>query len=187
MKKNKESEKKKKWIKYSFRKYNKNFPRLFSQEKKELLKLSAKNKNVKIEIEHIGSTAVPGLGGKGIIDMAIFVPKKSINSAKKMISSQGYEEWPVPKKRKFFSFARYYGSKDHPKRVFHIHITSDKDVFQTMLIFKDYLIANPKTSADYAKLKKKAAKSCKNDYRPYLKLKNPFIKSVIIKARKEAK
>ncbi|MCX6741745.1 MAG: GrpB family protein [Candidatus Pacearchaeota archaeon] len=178
---------KKVWIKYSFKKYNKDFPKWFNQEKKDLFQVFGKEQNQKTIIEHIGSTAVPGLGGKGIIDIAIFAPKGLLNQTKKKISNYCYEEWPVPKKRKFFSFARYYGSKDHPEKVFHSHITSDKNVFETMLIFRDYLITHPKIVKDYAKLKKKAAKSCKNDYRPYLKLKNPFIKSVIIKAKKEAK
>jgi GrpB-like predicted nucleotidyltransferase (UPF0157 family) len=176
---------KKEWIKYSFRKYNKNFPKLFSQEKKELSKILGKSKNQKIIIEHFGSTAVPGLGGKGIIDIAIFAPKTLLETTKTKISNYGYKQWSVPKKRKFFSFAKVYGSKDNSKRIFHIHLTSDKDVFETMLIFRDYLRKNPKVSKEYSKLKKKAMKSCRDNLKAYVKLKNPFIKSVIIKAKKE--
>jgi GrpB-like predicted nucleotidyltransferase (UPF0157 family)/FMN phosphatase YigB (HAD superfamily) len=173
---------KKKWIKYSFREYSKEYPTWFKQEKKELSKLLPNSK-----IEHIGSTAVPNLGGKGIIDIAIFTPAGFLKTAKKKISSNGYEQWPVKKERKFFSFARYHNSKDNPKKVFHIHITADKDVFETMLAFRDYLLKNPKASQDYAKLKKKAAKLCQNQHELYTPLKNPFIKSSISKARKEMK
>lgn len=47
--------------------YNPKYPKIFQQNKKELIKVLGDN----VEIHHIGSTAVSGLGGKGIIDMGI--------------------------------------------------------------------------------------------------------------------
>ena len=57
--------------KYIFKPYHEIFPKLFEQEK---LRLS-KYLTGEYMIEHIGSTAVPGLGGKGIIDIMISVSK----------------------------------------------------------------------------------------------------------------
>jgi GrpB-like predicted nucleotidyltransferase (UPF0157 family) len=168
------------WVHHSFKKYNPDFPKWFSHERNELKRVLKKEK-----IEHIGSTSVPGLGGKGIVDIAVFSPQKLIEHAKKKISSLGYEEWPVPKKMKFFSFKKYYGTEVYPDKVFHIHITSDKKVFEKMTMFGDYLREHPTTTEEYAKIKKKASKTCKGNFLVYRKAKNPFIKSVLKKAEKE--
>jgi GrpB-like predicted nucleotidyltransferase (UPF0157 family) len=73
--------------KYVFKPYHKIFPQLFLKEKKRItgsLGMSA-------VIEHIGSTAVLGLGGKGIIDMAIPVDKRDMDSASQQLQNLGYE------------------------------------------------------------------------------------------------
>jgi len=57
--------------KYIFKPYNPIFSKLFDLEKKRLQNLLG----LKIKIEHIGSTAVPGLGGKGVIDILLITPK----------------------------------------------------------------------------------------------------------------
>ena len=51
--------------KYIFRPYNPIFPELFKNEKERMEKILGDN----LKIEHIGSTAVMGLGGKGVIDI----------------------------------------------------------------------------------------------------------------------
>lgn len=85
--------------KYVFKPYNKNFPHLFEVEKKRLLT----GINCPAEIEHVGSTAIPGLGGKGIIDIAIAVPKQNLKSVSKQLQSLGYEFKP-----KFSTSERLY-------------------------------------------------------------------------------
>jgi len=56
--------------------YNQKFPKVFEREKKRISKTIGGN-----EIHHIGSTAVPGLGGKGTIDIMIEI--KSWKEAKR--------------------------------------------------------------------------------------------------------
>lgn len=73
--------------KYKFVKYEKIYPELFRNEKAKLIKVLPKN----ISIEHVGSTAVPGLGGKGIIDIIIKTPKNKIDQFVKNLKSLGYE------------------------------------------------------------------------------------------------
>lgn len=61
--------------KYVFKPYKESFPELFDNEKKRIAALLGTDP----VIEHIGSTAVPGLGGKGIIDIAIAVKKENLS------------------------------------------------------------------------------------------------------------
>ena len=62
--------------KYVFRPYSEIFPKLFAAEKIRIAK-SIETDGV---IEHVGSTAIPGLGGKGIIDIAIAVDKEKLET-----------------------------------------------------------------------------------------------------------
>lgn len=62
--------------KYEFKPYNPAFSKYFEEEKKRLSKYLSGD----YQIEHIGSTAVPGLGGKGIIDIMIAVSKEQMEN-----------------------------------------------------------------------------------------------------------
>ena len=53
--------------KYVFKSYNKIFPEIFEKEKEKICDFIEET----ILIEHVGSTSIPNLGGKGIIDIAI--------------------------------------------------------------------------------------------------------------------
>lgn len=159
-----------KFQKYSFKKYNKNYPKHFSLEKRRL------SKKIKGKIEHIGSSAVPDLGGKPIIDIAILITKEKLNTTKKKLIKLGYEFIPKEKRRLFFQ--KYIPSKSKPKKIFHIHLTYFEKIFKEMLFFKDYLIENPKKAKKYEKIKKEACKKCNNTKEIYWKIKKPFIDKI---------
>ena len=62
------------------------FPELFQKEKKRIEQAC----DALLQIEHIGSTAIPGLGGKGIIDIAIATKKHTWEATKLQLQSLGY-------------------------------------------------------------------------------------------------
>lgn len=76
--------------KYIFKPYSDLFPSLFNKEKERIASQLLK----KASIEHVGSTAVPGLGGKGIIDIAIAVDKSDMENATAALQELGYEFRP---------------------------------------------------------------------------------------------
>jgi GrpB-like predicted nucleotidyltransferase (UPF0157 family) len=164
---------KKEWMKYSFRKYNKNYPQWFNQEKNQLIK-SFKPEIKSFNIEHVGSTAIPGLGGKGIIDIAILVKREKYLLAKKKVLYLGYLQWKVPSWKKRLSFKKY------PKqgKRYNLHLTYDLREFKKMIFFRNFLIKNPEILKEYKSLKQKAAKTSKNHGQTYRDFKAPFIKSI---------
>lgn len=64
--------------KYVYKPYNELFSKLFLEEKRRLLNIL---KEECFDVKHIGSTAIPGLGGKGIIDIGITVAKENFDSS----------------------------------------------------------------------------------------------------------
>ena len=85
--------------KYFFNKDSEKYKQLFNKEKSKLKKVFPR-----AEIEHVGSSSIKGLGGKGIIDIAISIPKNQIPDAIKKLERNGYDFRPKggDKERRFF-------------------------------------------------------------------------------------
>jgi len=160
--------------KYTFKKYSSKFPELFRREKSKLKKILPKN----AEIKHIGSTAVVGLGGKGIIDIFISVNKKEIKKTKENLEKHGYRFKPTggSKQRKFFE--KDYKHKGKIRRV-HIHLTyHNSKEFKNAVNFVKYLKDNPKMAKEYAKIKKQATELAKGNAKIYQKHKKDFLEKL---------
>ena len=161
--------------KYVFKEYSKNYPDLYGKEKKQLLTFL---KHVKIE--HVGSTAIPGLGGKGIIDILVGTKKNFILDNKKLLEENGFtfRDSGGDNKRLFF--------KKSNKDVgwIHVHLVKlNKSKWNDTLLFRDFLIANPKDRDYYAKIKAEAATDANGDAKLYRKYKEECIEFIINKAK----
>jgi len=167
--------------KYKFRPYDLKFKAQFYREKVKLNKILPANTLV----EHVGSSAVPGLGGKGVIDIIIGANKKNILKVKKILIKNGYDF-------RHFIYKRYFFQKDYSSggklRRIHIHLTtSDNYVWLSHIAARDYLRNHPESAKKYAEIKRKAVKIAKGRGRVYQKYKNKFLNDLTRKAIKEWK
>jgi GrpB-like predicted nucleotidyltransferase (UPF0157 family) len=155
--------------------YQSEWARLFELEKSRLQ--LALGDGV-LDIQHIGSTAVPGLVAKPILDIAIAVCDfESARSLIPAIESIGYTyrgEVGIPR--------RHYFVKGDP-RTHHIHMLEQASQEWThLLIFRNTLQDDPNLAQQYANLKERLAAQYPNDREAYLKGKAVFIEDVINKA-----
>ena len=111
-----------------------------------------------LRIEHIGSTSIPGMPAKAIIDMMVAVV--SLERAKELIpalASLGYVYRPldtVPE-RMFFRKERKPDYRTH-----HLNLAvPDSGFWKKQLAFRDYLRAHPKMAAEYVALKRRLAEA----------------------------
>jgi GrpB-like predicted nucleotidyltransferase (UPF0157 family) len=172
--------------KYIFRPYNPNFPKLFGAEKERLQEILGKE----VGVEHIGSTAVPGLGGKGVIDISIAIPKDRWTDTFQRLKKLGYEYKKKDKQResqKLFFMANL-PDEEFGTRIYHIHLTYPESAeLKREIGFRDYLRAHPESVEEYADMKRLAAEkaqkfSTKNEMRDaYGKIKEEFIRKIIEK------
>ena len=157
--------------------YNPQWPLLFESEKLQLL--SCLPKDIVGRIEHFGSTAVPGLSAKPIID--ILVEVTSLEETKKKIvpimTEQGYEyfwrpTWgdDIPPFYAWFIKRNSLGERTH-----HIHMIEKDFEHWDRLLFRDYLIENPQTAKKYETLKLKLSKKFQGDRIAYTSAKTEFI------------
>lgn len=161
--------------KYVFKPYNRIFPELCETEKKRIAAVI----NPKAIIEHIGSTAVPGLGGKGIIDIAIATEKDNLNEVSKQLQSLGYEFRPTFSTPDRLYFIIYLPDPEEETRRYHIHLTYlENNEWKELIGFRDYLLAHPEAVAEYAAIKNHAVETANQDGQQYRKMKEPMFQKV---------
>ncbi len=130
-------------------------------------------------IEHVGSTSVPGLASKPIVD--IMPGLRRLGDAPPVISAMeglGYQyiadyEDELPERR---YFVRPPGRGYRHKRLFHVHAVETTSAFwRRHLAFRDYLRTHPETAAEYAALKRRLATEYGADRVGYTEAKTEFI------------
>lgn len=165
--------------------YNPRWPSLFKKES-AFLRRKLSKKLVK-RIEHFGSTAVPGLSAKPIID--ILVEVSSLGETKKQIvpilESEGYEYFWRPA----FGdngppyYAWFIKRNSKGERMHHIHMVEANSKLWDRLYFRDYLREFPAEAKRYDELKRTLSRKYPNDRVKYTKAKTDFIISVTKKAK----
>lgn len=158
--------------------YQLSWPSMFEKEKAHLLS-SLPTQLIK-RIEHFGSTAVPNLSAKPIIDMLVEVT--SLEEVKKkvvpLLESQGYEYfWRPMGSENVPPFYAWFIKRDvHGGRTHHIHMVESDFSDWDRLYFKNYLIENPDVAMDYQNLKCDLSIKYKNDRIEYTNRKGDFIR-----------
>ncbi len=136
-------------------------------------------------VSHIGSTAVPGLVAKPIVDILLEVsPETDKQTVLDRILGAGWllmNAGPASELR--MAFNKGYTPQGFAERVLHLHIRSSGDWDE--LYFRDFLVAHPKTAEAYAELKRELAKRFKHDRDAYTAAKGDFIAEVVQQARME--
>jgi len=157
--------------------YNPDWPRMFEQEKQHLL--NCLPHALIRRIEHFGSTAIPNLSAKPIIDVLVEVA--SLEETKKKIApvleSQGYDYfWRPSFGDDIPPFYAWFIKRDAKgNRTHHIHMV-ERDFEQwDRLFFRDYLIEYRDVARKYQDLKLRLAKDYPNDRIAYTNGKTEFI------------
>lgn len=127
-------------------------------------------------ITHIGSTAIPDIQAKPIIDILVEInPGADRLRIKEKMEAAGYICMSVSETR--MSFNKGYTPAGYADKVFHIHfhITGDNDEIR----FRDYLIAHPEVAEEYEILKLSLLPKYRNDRDAYTEAKTAFVRSVV--------
>ncbi len=171
--------------------YNAGWIEDFNEIKKILTKALL---HLKVSIEHIGSTSVPSLASKPIIDIDVVFDKPTtvFDEIKMRLEKIGYYHngnQGVPGRE---VFKRNKAAGEHEVLDFIVHhlyvCPADSEELQKHILFRDYLIANEEASVQYQKLKYEIAKEANQDRKKYAQLKEAkarkFVTTIIAKAKK---
>ncbi|KNE21816.1 GrpB family protein [Virgibacillus pantothenticus] len=152
--------------------YQSKWQNLFMQEAKNI---AAIFKTELVAMHHIGSTAVPGLAAKPIIDiMPVVSSIEKVDQYIEEMENLGY----VALGENGIEGRRYF-NKGGNERTHHVHVFEEgDDHIKRHLAFKDYLIAHPSIAKKYGDLKTALAIKYPKQIEAYISEKNDFVKEV---------
>ena len=127
-------------------------------------------------INHIGSTAIPGIMAKPIVDILVEISTDcDWNMVKEKLENAGYICMSESNNR--MSFNKGYTPTGYAKRVFHIHIHAPGD--NDEIRFRDCLLNNPSVAKEYEALKLSLLPKYRNDRDGYTEAKSDFIRRIM--------
>lgn len=156
--------------------YDPRWPAMFEEERARIIQAIGESL---VDIQHVGSTSVPGLAAKPIIDLMPGL--RSLGDTPRIVAgmeSLGYRYIPeyedqLPERRYFHLPA---GSEHWHRRLFHVHaVETTSDFWRRHLAFRDYLRGHPEACAEYATLKRRLASQYGTDREGYTEAKTEFI------------
>ena len=131
-------------------------------------------------ISHIGSTAVPSIWAKPIVDILVEVPREhSLLDYKAPIISCGYI--CMSQCENSISFNKGYTEKGFAEKVFHLHLKYTGD--NNELYFRDYLIEHPDVASDYEKMKLSLWHEYEHNRDGYTNAKADFVRKYTAQAK----
>ena len=166
--------------------YDARWPGLFDLEKAHLLAILPNR--LLNRIEHFGSTAVPGLAAKPIIDMLVEVTdlEKTKTEIAPVLEAEGYDYlWRPTHGDDGPPWYAWFIKRDPLThvRTHHIHMVEGTFVEHwDRLRFRDYLIAHPDVAREYENLKMQLASTFPHDRVAYTRAKTAFIAEITARA-----
>jgi GrpB-like predicted nucleotidyltransferase (UPF0157 family) len=145
----------------------------------ESARIMAATRGLIVTIEHFGSTSVPGLAAKPIIDLlAGVMALADADQAIAPIESLGYIY--VPQYEDIFPERRYFRRTDGERPTHHLHVVEiGSDFWERHLRFRDLLRADPELAGRYAALKRELAARYGRDRVGYTDAKTEFIEAAM--------
>jgi len=138
------------------------WPQLYSVEQRYLWEILS---TCAVQIEHIGSTSVPGLAAKPIIDISVAVRDLTdVTACVPALGRLGYVEFPINPtfQRRLFCKGSYNEGSHH----LHLSVYGSA-AWAEPILFRDYLRAHPTAAARYQQIKRALATKHQHDLNGY--------------------
>ncbi|MBK6831102.1 MAG: GrpB family protein [Flavobacteriales bacterium] len=166
--------------------YDANWPLLYTEIEKQIKQMVPRQ--LMQRISHIGSTAVPGLSGKPIVDVQVEVNdlERVRETIAPLMEEAGYEFFWRPTMGDAAPFYAWFILRNEAKeRIAHVHMVESGQASADRIVFRDYLRSHPEESARYEALKQDLAKRFPKDRASYTANKGSYVSEVLRKARGE--
>ena len=165
--------------------YDPDWPRRFEEEARYLR--SRLPPSLIVRIEHYGSTAVPGLSAKPVVDMLVEVA--SLEKVRKIVAPQleaeGYDYFWRPEPPDGQAMYAWFIKRDaQGRRTHHIHMVEAVSRMWDGLCFRDELRRNSDVARRYEDLKLSLAEKFRHDREGYTRNKTEFVVAITEKAKK---
>jgi len=159
--------------------YDQEWPRRYEAERDRIMEKIGSEISA---IEHIGTTAVPGVCAKPVIDMMVAVPGPGkADGLLTALSQIGYEDVTKIEDNDEWFYCLGRGSC---ALYYHLHLVkADSEHWRRHIAFRNYLRAHPDTALEYCRLKRALARMYRTQREKYTESKTEFIERVVAEAR----
>lgn len=156
--------------------------KLYDNIKLELYKKISKS----ISIDHVGSTAIPDMYGKNIIDILIGVEtKEEFNEISNILVEMNYVSSQNSKTDIYQFFAST--KEETTSGDIHIHLViKNTERYREFLILRNYLLNNKEEAKNYSDMKFEILNNGFNDRKEYRRVKSKYVAELIERAKKES-
>jgi GrpB-like predicted nucleotidyltransferase (UPF0157 family) len=165
--------------------YDPAWPGLYEEESARVRQAAA---GLLLAVEHVGSTAVPGLAAKPIVDLVGGVADKAAAEAcLAPLAEIGYTDvTPQPPEEKDWFYC--LGNHPVPGHGYHVHLMRYPSAFwDRHLLFRDYLRRRADVASAYERLKRELAARFRDDRPAYTEAKDDFVEEALRQAQEEMK
>jgi len=166
--------------------YDPSWPDLYEAEARHLRSRFAPD--LVPRTEHIGSTAVPGMAAKPVIDLLVEV--RSFEAAEREVrpslERDGYTYiWRAEVEPGHIMFVKGYGPDGYLPgvQIYHLHMAPADHPIRERVLFRDYLRGHPEAAREYEDLKRALARLHPNDREAYTEGKTEWIAGIMSLAR----
>lgn len=172
--------------------YNPAWPEEFAALRRSLVEILGP---LAVRVDHIGSTAVPGLAAKDVIDVQVTVRELKPEITRRM-EEAGYRYWeaitgdhvPEGEDATPWLWAKLLFSQPEGQRRANVHVRVDGNPNQRYpLLFRDYLRSHPNSARSIALIKRQLARRHADDLDAYYDIKDPVYDLVWEAAKEWAK
>lgn len=140
-----------------------------------------------IPINHVGSTAIPDMVGKNIIDILVGAKnKEQFDNISQMIIDKGF----VPSMKSKTDIYQFFASREGETSSgdVHIHVVvMGTERYNEFLILRDYLLSNEEEALNYSNLKKDIINSGIVERKQYKTIKSEYVTKLIERAKNAIK
>lgn len=129
-----------------------------------------------IQVEHIGSTSIPGLGGRNVLDVAIPLTEEAQPAARQAMYKLGFQDSPFPHYLPLLVGRLLCRNTSYPILLY--LISPQSSVYQNWLKFRDHMRSHPEDVRAYDAIKQNVTAPGDIAGEQYQEAKNPFLASM---------
>ena len=134
-----------------------------------------------VRIEHVGSTSIPGIAAKPVVDVQVSVP--DVEDEESYVPQIEASGWPMRARERAAGHRYFRDPAGTPRRV-HIHVSQAGSEWERKhLLFRDYLRAHPERARAYEAIKRAASERYEANRLAYTEAKGPFIEETLALAQ----
>lgn len=137
-----------------------------------------------VRVEHIGSSSIPGVGGRNALDIALPVAEPQQPAIRRDLYELGFADAPFPHYLPLLVGQIVHETKSYPILLY--VVSPESPALADWLAFRDYMRAHPDDARAYCSAKQEAVAKSKAGGEDYQDAKNPFLASISAKLRRTA-